>query len=172
MSRTPIPPGGVSDTMCRVRRLDTTDARILLALDSDPRATVLGLSRLLGLARGTVQAHLERLEADGVLDSFTRRLDPAALGFTVTAFVMVEIHQIRQDRALEGLSLIPEVLEVHGITGESDLMCHVAARDADHLYLVGQSILAVEGVTRTRTSLAMRELVPYRITPLLRALVE
>ena len=153
-----------------VRRLDTTDARILLALDADPRATVLGLSRQLGLARGTVQAHLERLEADGVLAPFTRRLDPAALGYEVTAFVMVEIHQVRQETALEGLSGIPEVLEVHGITGETDLMCQVVARDADDLYRVGQAILAVEGVVRTRTSLAMRRLVPHRVDPLLRGL--
>ena len=153
-----------------MRRLDTTDARILLALDSDPRATVLGLSRRLGLARGTVQAHLERLEGDGVLARFSRRLAPSALGYSVTAFVVVEIHQRSQEVVLAGLSAIPEVLEVHGITGEGDLMCRVVARDADDLYQVGQQVLALDGVTRTKTSLAMRELVPYRVDPLLESL--
>ncbi|GAA4985428.1 Lrp/AsnC family transcriptional regulator [Kineococcus glutinatus] len=153
-----------------MRRLDPTDARILLALDEDPRATVLGLSRQLGLARGTVQAHLERLESDGVLTRFSRRLNPAALGFTVSAFVMVEIHQGQQASVLGGLREIPEVLEVHGITGDGDLMCRVVARDAEDLYRVGQEILAIPGVTRTRTSLAMRELVSYRVDPLLKAL--
>ena len=156
--------------MWPVRRLDTTDARILLALDADPRATVLGLSRSLGLARGTVQAHLERLEGDGVLDRASRRLHPAALGYAVCAFIVVELHQGRLDAAMTGLTAIPEVLEVHGITGEGDLLCRVVARDAEDLYRVGQEVLAVDGVTRTRTSLAMRELLPYRVDPLLRAL--
>ncbi len=155
-----------------VRRLDTIDARILLALDEDPRATVLGLSRQLGLARGTVQAHLERLESDGVLHRFSRRLAPAALGFSISAFVMVEIVQGQQEDTLDRLRRTPEVLEVHGITGDGDLMCRVVARDADDLYRVGQDVLAIPGVVRTRTSLAMRELVPYRIDPLLSELAD
>jgi len=158
--------------MSAVRHLDPIDARILLALDEDPRATVLGLSRLLNLARGTVQTHLERLESDGVLHRFSRRLAPAALGFSVSAFVMIEIHQGQQDDTLKQLRATPEVLEVHGITGDGDLMCRVVARDADDLYRVGQSLLSIPGVVRTRTSLAMRELVPYRIDPLLSDLAE
>jgi DNA-binding Lrp family transcriptional regulator len=158
--------------MSAVRHLDPIDARILLALDEDPRATVLGLSRLLNLARGTVQTHLERLESDGVLHRFSRRLAPAALGFSVSAFVMIEIHQGQQDDTLKQLRGTPEVLEVHGITGDGDLMCRVVARDADDLYRVGQSLLSIPGVVRTRTSLAMRELVPYRIDPLLADLAE
>ncbi|WP_369054676.1 Lrp/AsnC family transcriptional regulator [Kineococcus terrestris] len=158
--------------MSPVRRLDTIDARILLALDEDPRATVLGLSRQLQLARGTVQAHLERLETDGVLHRFSRRLAPAALGFSVSAFVMIEIQQGRQEETLAQLRETPEVLEVHGITGDGDLMCRVVARDAEDLYRVGQCLLAIPGVVRTRTSLAMRELVPYRIDPLLSDLAD
>ncbi|WP_432498233.1 Lrp/AsnC family transcriptional regulator [Kineococcus auxinigenes] len=155
-----------------VRRLDPIDARILLALDDDPRATVLGLSRQLGLARGTVQAHLERLESDGVLHRFSRRLAPAALGFSISAFVMIEIVQGQQEDTLNRLRRIPEVLEVHGITGDGDLMCRIVARDADDLYRVGQDVLSIPGVVRTRTSLAMRELVPYRVDPLLNDLAD
>src|SRR4051794_41682220 len=54
-------------------RLDSTDARLLLALSTDPRATVLSLAQTLGLARNTVQTRLARLEAGGVLDPFERR---------------------------------------------------------------------------------------------------
>jgi DNA-binding Lrp family transcriptional regulator len=48
-------------------RLDATDARLLLALSADPRATVLSLAQQLGLARNTVQTRLARLESGGVL---------------------------------------------------------------------------------------------------------
>ena len=52
-------------------------------------------------------------------------------------------------------STIPEVLEVHKITGPGDLMCRVVARNNEHLHAVVEAILAAPGVTRTTTSLAL-----------------
>jgi DNA-binding Lrp family transcriptional regulator len=59
------------------------------------------------------------------------------------------------------------VLRVDGISGQTDLVVHVVAADADDLYRVAGQILAIPGVERTDTALVMRELVSYRITPLL-----
>jgi DNA-binding Lrp family transcriptional regulator len=67
------------------------------------------------------------------------------------------------DEVAAALAGIPEVLQVRGISGQSDLMVRVVRADADDLY----RILAVEGVERTATALLMRELVDYRIMPLL-----
>ncbi len=57
---------------------------------------------------------------------------------------------------------------MHGISGPADLIIHVAAADADDLYRVAGNILAVPGVERTSTALVMRQLVGYRVSPLLR----
>jgi DNA-binding Lrp family transcriptional regulator len=57
---------------------------------------------------------------------------------------------------------------VHGLSGPTDLLVHVVATDADELYRIAGQILAIPGVERTNTALVMRELVHYRITPLLR----
>ena len=51
--------------------VDATDARLLLALAEDPRASVMALSQRLGLARNTVQARLSRLESNDVLAPWT-----------------------------------------------------------------------------------------------------
>jgi DNA-binding Lrp family transcriptional regulator len=67
--------------------VDGTDARLLRALSASPRATVLALAEATGLSRNTVQARLAALEARGVLGSFERRIDPAALGYPLAAFV-------------------------------------------------------------------------------------
>lgn len=56
------------------------------------------------------------------------------------------------------------------VAGENDLLVHPIARDADDLYRIAGHILAIPGVERTNTALVMRELVSYRITPLLRRL--
>lgn len=65
----------------------------------------------------------------------------------------------------EALAGIAEVVEVFGLSGETDLLVRVVAADAEDLYRVAGSILDIPGIDRTTTSLAMRELVPHRLTP-------
>ncbi|MDT7664740.1 MAG: hypothetical protein QOD04_4296, partial [Pseudonocardiales bacterium] len=77
-------------TVPSTHRADALDARLLLALTEEPRATTVALAERLGLSRNTVQARLAALEARGVLTTFERRIDPAALGYPLTAFVTVQ----------------------------------------------------------------------------------
>ncbi|NEA40591.1 Lrp/AsnC family transcriptional regulator [Streptomyces sp. SID11385] len=149
-------------------RIDPTDARLLLALSAEPRATTVALAERTGLSRNTVQARLAALDRDEAVASFERRVDPAALGYPLTAFVTTHVAQRLLDEVAAALAAIPEVVQVHGLTGESDLLVHVVARDAEDLYRVAGQILARPGVERTNTALVMRQLVEYRMTPLLR----
>ncbi|GAS98258.1 AsnC family transcriptional regulator [Mycolicibacterium canariasense] len=148
-------------------RVDAIDARIIRALNDDPRATVIALADATGLSRNTVQARLSKLESQGVLRSLERRVDPAALGYPLTAFILTRVTQRKLARIAASLEQVPEVIEVHGLAGVTDLMVHVVAREADDLYRIAGQILDIDGVEQTTTSLVMRKLVDYRITPLL-----
>ena len=66
--------------------IDDLDRRLIHAFTRDPHIGVLGASRELGVARGTVQARLDRLQRRGVIASFEPHVDPAALGYPVMAF--------------------------------------------------------------------------------------
>ena len=147
--------------------LDATDARILLALDDDPQASVMALATRLGLARNTVHARLRRLEDGGALGPYSRRLDPAALGHGLLAFLTLSISQREGERAGEELAQIPEVVEMHAVTGDGDLLARVVARDTADLYRVTELILQAPGVVRASTSIALLEVQPMRIAPLL-----
>ncbi|MFF1273082.1 Lrp/AsnC family transcriptional regulator [Streptomyces marokkonensis] len=148
-------------------RIQPTDARLLLALAAHPRATTVALAEASGLSRNTVQSRLAALDRTGAVGSFERRVDPAALGYPLSAFVTTQVAQRRLDEVAHALAAIPEVLEVHGLTGDTDLLVHVVATDAEDLYRVAGHILDVPGVERTSTALVMRQLVPYRLAPLL-----
>lgn len=150
--------------------LDATDARLLLELSRTPRATGVELSQRLGLSRNTVQARLSRWEASGVLGSVDRRVDPRALGYPLAAFVATRVDQHQLDAVVAALADIPEVVEVHGMTGQTDLSVKVVAKDADDLYRLTGQILKIPGVERTNMALVMRELVGPRMTPLLERL--
>lgn len=146
---------------------DTIDAKILAALCEEPRATVMALADKTGLSRNTVQARVGKLEKQGVLQSFERRIDPGALGYPLTAFILTSVTQRKLTRIASALDGVPEVVEVHGLSGAADLLVHVVARDADDLYRIAGLILDIDGVEKTTTSLVMRKLVDYRVMPLL-----
>jgi DNA-binding Lrp family transcriptional regulator len=150
----------------RVRQVDDLDARLLRELDESPRVGVLELSRRLGVARGTVQARLDRLVEGGVISSFSPTLDPAALGFIVTAFATLEIRQGQGQRVLSHLRDIPEVLEVHTITGPGDMLCRVVARSNADLQRVLDRVTQYPEIVRTSTVIALSNPVRHRVLPL------
>jgi DNA-binding Lrp family transcriptional regulator len=146
---------------------DGLDARLLLALTAQPRSTTLALAEAISASRNTVQARLNRFDDGGVLRSFEHRIDPAALGYPLTAFITITVRQQQLDEVGEALAQVPEVVEVYGLSGPVDLLARVVATDADDLYRIAGQILATPGVERTETALTMRRMVNYRVGPLL-----
>jgi DNA-binding Lrp family transcriptional regulator len=148
------------------RRIDDLDARLLHELDASPRVGVLELSRRLGVARGTVQARLDRLAERGVIASFAPTIDPVALGYEVTAFTTLDIRQGRGRDVLEHLKSISEVLEVHTITGPGDMLCRLVARSNDDLQRVLNRVTEFPEIVRTSTVIALSNPVAHRVLPL------
>jgi DNA-binding Lrp family transcriptional regulator len=151
---------------------DALDARLLLLLTDSPRLGVLECARRLGVARGTVQARLDKLTARGVLGGFPPDLDMAAMGYGLTAFAVLEIAQGQRSGVAEGLSAIDEVCEVHATTGQGDLFVRMVARNHDDLQRVIDEVVSVPNVLRTSTSIALSTPVPPRVRPLLERLAQ
>jgi DNA-binding Lrp family transcriptional regulator len=150
--------------------IDALDARLIELLSAEPRVGVLEASRRLNVARGTIQARLDRLQARAVVTGYGPDIDPAALGHGVSAFVTLEIRQAGGHDPVAGrLADIPEVLEVHTITGAGDMLCRVVARTNADLQRVIDAIVGVAGVVRASTVIALATPVPYRVLPLVRA---
>jgi DNA-binding Lrp family transcriptional regulator len=150
--------------------IDRLDAALIELLAVEPRVGALEASRRLGVARGTVQARLDRLQDRGVITGYGPDVDPAALGYEVTAFITLEIRQVGgHDPVAERLAAIPEVLEVHTITGPGDMLCRVVARTNADLQRVLDAIVSTEGVIRSATVISLATQVPYRIIHLVRA---
>ncbi|MGH8960323.1 MAG: Lrp/AsnC family transcriptional regulator [Jatrophihabitantaceae bacterium] len=148
------------------RGIDGLDARLLKELDAAPRVGVLELSRRLGVARATAQTRLDRLAARGVIATFAPTLDPDALGYRVTAFATLEIRQGRGAVVLGHLNTIPEVLEVHTITGQGDMLCRVVARSNDDLQRVLDRLTESAEIVRSSTVIALTNPISHRVLPL------
>ncbi|MEL6983261.1 MAG: Lrp/AsnC ligand binding domain-containing protein, partial [Actinomycetota bacterium] len=91
--------------------------------------------------------------------------DPRATDHTVTAFATLSIAQGAHDRVVAALTGLPEVLELHVVTGQGDLLCRLAARTNDHLHELIQAVIGIDGVIRSDSQLALH-------TPLHRTLAD
>ncbi|OIJ33626.1 MULTISPECIES: Lrp/AsnC family transcriptional regulator [unclassified Microbacterium] len=147
--------------------LDRIDLELLAALADDPRVTIVALAERMGLSRNTIQARMARLEQSGVFLSYERAFSPDVLGFPLQAFVSIGVRQTELPRIINELARIPEVVQAHGLSGSIDLLARVACRDARHLFDTDARILSIEGVERTETSLAMGEVIPFRVAGLI-----
>jgi hypothetical protein len=91
----------------------------------------------------------------------------------VTAFATLEIRQASPDQpghdaVAAHLATIPQVLEVHTITGAGDMFARIVARSNADLQRVIDLVVDFEGVVRTSTVIALATQIPYRVQPLVR----
>lgn len=147
--------------------LDALDVDLVRALREAPRAGVLELSRTLGVARGTVQSRLDRMERDGVVTGYGPDVDVTAAGFPVQAFVTLEIAQGALEDVTAELAAVPAVLEAYATTGSSDVLCRIAAVSHEDLQ---ETLLRIDRsgtVTRSTSVVVLSTVVAPRTLPLL-----
>jgi DNA-binding Lrp family transcriptional regulator len=145
---------------------DQLDARLISALRNNPRVGLLEVARQLGVARGTVQARLSKLESNGVITGHGPEVDPQALGYTITAFVLIELAQGRLAEAAKVMDAMPEVIEADGVSGPHDMICRVVARDTEHLQQVINELLGTPAIRRCTSYIVLSRQVPPRTLPL------
>jgi len=152
--------------------IDRLDARLIAALRDSPRVGLLEIARRLGVARGTVQARLSKLERRGVITAYGPELDATALGYPVAAFVFIELAQGQLAEAVAAMEVVPEVLEADAISGPQDLICRVVARDTEHLQEVVNLLLRTPAIRRCTSYIVLSRQVPPRTGPLVRSAAE
>jgi DNA-binding Lrp family transcriptional regulator len=149
--------------------IDQLDARLIATLRENPRVGLLEVARRLRVARGTVQARLSKLEARGVVTGHGPEIDPAALGYPIGAFMLIELAQGRLGDAVKALARVPEVLEADAISGPQDLICRVVARDTEHLQEIVNELLRTPAIRRCMSYIVLSRQVPPRTAPLIEA---
>jgi DNA-binding Lrp family transcriptional regulator len=149
--------------------IDELDARLIRTLRANPRVGLLEVARRLGVARGTVQARLAKLESRRVITGHGPEIDPAKLGYGVAAFVMIELAQGRLAEAVEVMDAMPELLEADGVSGPQDLICRVVARDTEHLQELVNELLQTPAIRRCTSYIVLSRQVPPRTLPLVEA---
>jgi len=142
--------------------LDTTDSRLLAALQKNAHLTAQQLGELLHLSPSQAGRRRQRLEAEGFIEHYTARLSPQRLGLSIQAFVQVEMssHQPEQARSFATLlATRPEVISAWTLTGEADYLLRVFCADLAALNrLLHEVLLPHAAVARVRSQIVMDQL--------------
>jgi DNA-binding Lrp family transcriptional regulator len=140
-------------------RPDDLDRKILARLVENGRESFAALGQRVGLSTAATKRRVDRLRSDGVIRRFTADLEPAAMGWTIDAFVELYCEgRVPPDRMRAMVRSIPEVIEAYTVTGESDGILRVRAADTSHLEKVLGVIRNYPGVSRTRSALVLSRL--------------
>ena len=153
-------------------KIDKLDAALLQELQRDARIGVLELSRRLDVARGTVQSRLDRMVGAGVIRNFSASLNLDVLGFQVKAYVTVDVKQGQMDSVVVALLKVDEVIEVHAVASQGDLLCLIVARSNKHMMEVLERIVTVPDIARTSTAIVLKTQIENRCHQLLKVTKE
>lgn len=137
--------------------IDEIDREILQILQEDARTANAEIARRIGMAPSAIHERIRKLEERGVILGYSAQVHPKALGLGLLAFMFVRANeQIGAPETAEGLAEIPEVLEVHHITGEDCFLVKVRAADTDALgALMKRRLGAIRTIQSTRTTIVL-----------------
>jgi DNA-binding Lrp family transcriptional regulator len=135
--------------------VDDTDRRLIGLLRNDARASVASLSKALGVARGTVQNRMSRLEADGTIVSYTVRLKPDIEEQRIRAFMTVAVEGNQVDAVIRELRGDPAVAALYSTNGRWDIVAELRADSLEGFDRVLARVRLVEGISQTETSLLL-----------------
>ncbi len=150
--------------------VDSVDARIVRFFTESPRSSVLEASRILNISRATVQSRLDKMMENGVIESWAPQPDPANFGFPVVSFCSLTINQdMGHDTVVAVLGGIPELMEIHTVSGSFDLMVRIVARSNSDLQRVLDAMIATKTIVRSSSVIVLNTHFQGRTLPLLEA---
>ncbi|HVB54448.1 MAG TPA: Lrp/AsnC family transcriptional regulator [Candidatus Acidoferrales bacterium] len=141
---------------------DQTDLQILVLLLRDARRSVRGIAAEVGMSAPAVAERIGRLERQGVIRGYRAEIDWGRLGYGLLVYIRVTgVQGSEQSATVTQLRQLPEVEQVEVVTGDSDLLVRLRARDQQHLReLLFERVWKVSGIERTETLLCLGELPP------------
>lgn len=113
--------------------MDDTDVRLLRIMARDSRTPLAEMAKEVGLSISGVRRRIVALRRSGMIRGFSIDVDPKKYGYSVTAFVTVEVDSRGVNELVRGLAKRHEVCEIHRITGDHSVMLKVRAKDVDGL---------------------------------------
>ena len=148
--------------------LDATDLKILDLLQQDARTANAEIARQVGLVPSAVLERIRRLEKQGVIEAYTARVAPKALGLPLVAFISVRAQErLGSSDTARQLAKLPEVLEIHHVAGEDCFLVKVRVADTEDLgRMLRERFSRIRSIKSTRSTIVLETVKETSILPL------
>ena len=135
--------------------MDSIDRQLISLLRDNARTPIATLAKQLGVARGTVQNRLAKLEAEGIIVGYTVRLRPQVEQHHIRAFMTVAVEGNRTETVMRELRGNPNVVALHTTNGRWDLVAELRTDNLEEFDRVLRQIGLMPGIASTETSLLL-----------------
>ncbi|KZK77095.1 Leucine-responsive regulatory protein [Pseudovibrio sp. W64] len=143
-------------------RLDSIDWQILKELQGDGRITNVELARRVGISAPPCLRRVRALEEAGLIRGYRTLLDEKQLGYEVTAFVMVGLHNQTENDLVSFEAQVKEwplVRESYMVSGEVDFIMRCTAKDLETFQnFIIRDVTSTKNVDHVRTALTIRRI--------------
>lgn len=151
-------------------KIDRKNAEILGVLQADARVSNRSLAETIGMSASSTLERTRELERSGVVRGYHAEVDLRALGREIEAMISVRVapkNRDRVDAVVDAIWELPETIAISLLSGDIDLIVHVAVASTDHLRdVVVDRIASIPGVVDERTSLLFEQRRKAVIEPL------
>ncbi len=146
--------------------LDRLDIQILSSLMDDASGPYTEIAKKLNVSGGTIHVRMKKMVDMGVIKGTHLQVNAQRIGFDITAFLGIFLDKGSQYKnAVEQLTKIKEVVELHYCTGSYSMFAKIVCRDTEHLRRVlNDDIQSVEGIQRTETIISLEESIKRQIS--------
>ena len=125
--------------------MDKLDRRILELLQQNAELTAAEIADKVGLSKAPCWRRIKKLQEEGVVKKTVALLDARALNVGTTVFVMLKTakhHEAWFEKFVAAVRDIPEVTEIHRMSGEVDYLMRIVVPDIDAYDVVYKRLIA------------------------------
>ena len=141
--------------MEKFKPLGEKDEALIRLLQVNARETISNLARQLGLSRTAVQERLNRLRHLNVIEGYTVKLNPNWHKNQITAFIALVVMPKQAKQVIIALERMPYIKALWSVSGAFDLLAEATAPTTEKIDLLLDDVGAIEGVTKTESSVVL-----------------
>lgn len=138
--------------------LDETDIHILNELQVDCRKQYRALAKETGKALGTIANRIQKLDENGIIESWSVRVNSEKVGFDLTCAINIQIDVKELDHINNELKKIPELVAIYNVTGDYDVLAIGRFIDRRHLDKTIHRIININHIQKTSSHVMLRTL--------------
>ena len=148
-----------------IYEIDKLDREILEILIKDAKVPYTDIARRLIVSPGTTHVRMKRMERLGIVRGATLILDPARIGYDLTAFIGIYlIKGSAYSEVIKEIDKIPEIVEAYFTTGEYSIFAKVICKNTEHLReVINDQLQTINGISRTETIISLGESIKKQI---------